>query len=250
MAHNPETGHAKNVANLKKLIDYADGYGSKYVPSDTAISIASLNLLHAKSESAMADVTNAQVAFNRETNTRYTTFAPIKKLTTRIIRSLKGTQAAESTIEDAIAYQRKIRGTRATPKPKKPKSNPDGTTPDDLSAPDDHTISVSQQSYDNLVDHFRNLYATLKAEPLYVPNETDLNIAALLILLDQLHQANQAVVPKAAALSNARINRNTVLYKEKVGLFDIAAQTKNYISSVFGTDSPQYKEVCRLAFKK
>jgi hypothetical protein len=56
------------------------------------------------------------------------------------------------------------------------------------------------------------------------------------------------VVTATIQLSNARISRNDVLYKENIGLVDIAFDTKVYIKSVFGASSPQFKQVSKLNF--
>jgi hypothetical protein len=59
---------------------------------------------------------------------------------------------------------------------------------------------------------------------------------------------NAAVVTAASALSNARIARNEILYKETSSLVDISVDVKTYIKSAFGTSSPQYKQLSRLEF--
>ena len=43
--------------------------------------------------------------------------------------------------------------------------------------------------------------------------------------------------------------RNKILYEENTGLVDIALDSKTYIKSVFGSTSPQYKQVSKLYFK-
>ena len=45
-----------------------------------------------------------------------------------------------------------------------------------------------------------------------------------------------------------RISRNNLLYKENTGLYDVALDVKNYIKSVFGATSPQYKQVSKIKF--
>jgi hypothetical protein len=49
-------------------------------------------------------------------------------------------------------------------------------------------------------------------------------------------------------LSNARIERNKLLYSENEGLIDIANGVKSYIKSIFGAASPQYKQLTNLKF--
>jgi hypothetical protein len=51
-------------------------------------------------------------------------------------------------------------------------------------------------------------------------------------------------------LSNARIDRNKILYDETTGLVTVAGDVKSYVKSVFGGTSPQYKQVSKLKFAK
>ena len=110
------------------------------------------------------------------------------------------------------------------------------------------TASVSQQSYNKLVDHFAQLVATLTAEPRYLPNEAELKVTALNALLTDLRAKNTAVINAYTALSNARIARDKTLYAETTGMLDVAQGVKLYVKSLFGTTSAQYKQVSALKF--
>ena len=55
----------------------------------------------------------------------------------------------------------------------------------------------------------------------------------------------QTIVP----ISNARITRNDILYKEKTGIVDIALDVRAYVKSIYGATSPQYKQVSKLSFR-
>ena len=61
---------------------------------------------------------------------------------------------------------------------------------------------------------------------------------------------NTAVINALTPLSNARIARNNLLYNTGTGLVDLAGEVKKYVKSVFGTTSPQYKQVSGLKFTK
>jgi hypothetical protein len=110
-------------------------------------------------------------------------------------------------------------------------------------------ISSSQMSYDSRLDNFDKLIKLLTSIPLYAPNEAELKVTGLTTTYTDLKTRNTAVVTAAAALSNARISRNDILYKPLTGLVDTAVDTKTYIKSVFGADSPQYRQVTKLEFK-
>jgi hypothetical protein len=110
--------------------------------------------------------------------------------------------------------------------------------------------STSQQSYDSLIEDLSNLINALSAEPLYIPNEADLKVTALQTLLTDLKAKNTAVINTYTTYSNARIDRNKILYTDNTGLVDLVLEVKKYVKSVFGASSPQYKQVSGIKFKK
>jgi len=52
-------------------------------------------------------------------------------------------------------------------------------TPTDPNTPAPKTISTSQQSYDQQIQHLAGIISILQSEPSYAPNETDLKIVTL-----------------------------------------------------------------------
>jgi 3-dehydroquinate synthase class II len=101
-----------------------------------------------------------------------------------------------------------------------------------------------------LIDHFAQLIATLTAEPKYLPNENELKVATLSTLLADLRAKNTAVITATTALSNARIARDKALYGETTGLLDVAQDIKQYVKSLFGATSPQYRQISGLKFTR
>ena len=103
-------------------------------------------------------------------------------------------------------------------------------------------------SFDHRVENFSKLITLLSNQPLYAPNETDLQVPALNNLLTSMQTTNTAVINTATPLSNARIARNDVLYAPTTGLYDIAADVKKYVKSIYGATSAQFKQVSGLKF--
>jgi len=103
---------------------------------------------------------------------------------------------------------------------------------------------------DSIIDNFAKLVVTVTAEPLYLPNETDLKAVALNATLTNLKTANTAAISATTPYDNAKIARNTLLYQSNTGLVDIALDVKKYVKSVFGASSPQYKQVSGIQFRK
>jgi hypothetical protein len=242
MSSSSETGHAKNVANFEDLLSFCTGYGATYNPSKVSIKLPALVILRTTAQGALVLVTGSSTGFINATNARVIVFDPIKPLSTKIVNALSATDATDELIDDAKSINRKIQGGRKggnnTPPPP-----PEGTPP-----PDDDQISVSQQSYDSLIENFEKLIDLVGSEPSYTPNEVELQVVTLTALAVDLRAKNTDVVSATTVLSNARIARNKTLYLPKAGLVDIAQEIKKYVKSVFGATSPEYKQVSKIKF--
>jgi hypothetical protein len=105
-------------------------------------------------------------------------------------------------------------------------------------------------SIDSRLDNLDKLIKLLTSITEYAPNEADLKTTALSTLFANLKTVNTSVINATIPLFNSRISRNDILYKDKIGLYYVAADAKAYIKSVFGATSPQYRLICRLKFSK
>jgi len=116
MASTSETGHQKNVANFDELISFATGYREAYNPSKASIKIDALKTLSTQAKASINTVSAAEPAYKNAVAAREAAFAPLSKLTTRIINALKATDAPKQVVDDAKSVARKIQGTRAKAK--------------------------------------------------------------------------------------------------------------------------------------
>lgn len=240
MPSTSETGHAKNVANFQDLIAFVTGYGAVYNPSKNALKLPQLIALHTSAQANLADVVTKNTTYNNTVNERLNAFSNLKSLSTRLVNALETTDATPETIADAKGFNRKLQGKRA--------SSP--TEPTDPNAPAPNTISASQQSYDQQIQHLAGLISVLNSEASYSPNENDLKIATLTAKQADLSAKNNAVATSYTGVSNSRINRNKTLYDVNTGLVDIATEVKKYIKSLFGATSPEFAQVKGIEFKK
>jgi hypothetical protein len=238
MPSTTETGHSKNVINFETLITNITGFGTTYNPSKASLKLANLNASLTQAKTELSNVSAKSVAFNTATNSRVQQFDTLKPLATRLINALKATDATKLTIADAKTINTKLQGKRA-------KSLEVSADPN-IPAPS--SISVSQQSYDQQAEHLAKFIDLLKSESSYSPNEVDLKVSTLATTLTALKTANLNVTTTFTAVSNARISRNKILYKEKTGICDIAQEAKNYIKSVYGASSAEYKLVSKIKF--
>ena len=235
-----ETGHAKNVANFEDLISFVTSYAAAYNPTKNAIKVANLNLLFTQAKTDILNVTTKTVAFNNATNARAMLFEPLRSLSTRLVNAFIATDATTDMIKDAKTINRKLQGKRA--------KIVQVTTDPNAQAP--NTISASQQSYDQLIEHFTKLIELLKSEPSYATNEAELKTVTLATQLAALKTANTNVSNAYTAVSNSRIARDKTLYKEKTGLYDVSGDVKNYVKSLFGATSQEFKQVSKIKLTK
>ena len=239
MASTSEVGHAKNVANFQDLIEFVTGYGATYNPSKNALKLPQLIALKASADATLADVITKNTNYNNKVNERITAFSGLKSLSTRLVNALQTTDATTETIGNAKTFNRKMQGKKAS----------SSQTPTDPNTPAPTTISTSQQSYDQLIQHLAGLTSVLEAETSYTPNETDLQVATLQTKIADLTTKNTAVATAYASISNSRIERNETLYSSSTGLVETANEVKKYIKSVFGASSPQFAQVKGIQFK-
>ncbi|UPT70326.1 MAG: hypothetical protein M0D53_14700 [Flavobacterium sp. JAD_PAG50586_2] len=238
MATFSETGHAKNIANFERLIIFCEGYGSPYNPAKSKLTIGKLNDRLLDSKNKLDNVIYKNTLFNTAVNNRLIAFQTLTSLSTRVINALEVSDASKETIKDAKGFNRKLQGKRAAPI-KEVKLDADTPV----------SISASQQSYDQKVQHFAGLISVAESEISYFPNENDLTIEKLKQVLKDLKEKNTAVAKAHTEVTNARIERDETLYNPEDGLVETALEVKKYIKSVFTANSQQYKEVKGIAFR-
>lgn len=243
MATFIETGHAKNVANFEQLTLFVAGFGKTYNPAKTSLKLTAMQTMLTNAKAAVTAVNAAIPANKNAISARDAAFEPLSKLVTRVANSVSASDASDQAKENVKTLARKIQGKRAQ----------DKKTDEELQAlaaqgKETRNVSSSQMSFDSRLDSFDKLIKQLASIPEYAPNELDLKVAALTTLYTTLQAKNSVVVSSQVPLSAARIARNELLYKPKIGLVDTAIDCKTYVKSVFGPSSSQYKQLSKLQF--
>lgn len=240
MASTSEVGHAKNVANFQDLIEFISAYGANYNPSKNTLKLPQIIAQKTEAENNLAEVITKNTDYNNKVNLRVDAFSDVRALATRLIAALQTTDASKETIADAKTFNNKIQGKGSSTQ--KPPLNPNDPPP--------KTISTSQQSYDQIIQHLAGLKAVLEAEVSYTPNETDLQIATIDAKIEDLTQKNTAVAQTYTAVSNSRIIRNKNLYTNENSIYEIAKEIKLYIKALFGSTSPEFAQVKGIKIMK
>ena len=240
MTSTSETGHAKNVANFQDLISFATGYGAPYNPTKTILKLPNLIALQATGQTDIATVVTDNTAYNNKVNERFTEFSTVKTLSTRLVNALEATDASPEKIKDAKGFNRKMQGKRTSII----------SEPIDTNTPAPTTISSSQQSYDQQIQHLAGLNSVLLSEPSYAPNENDLKTTTVTTKINTLTTKNKEVSIAHTKISNSRIKRDKTIYGKDTGIVDVALEVKKYVKSLFGASSPEYAQISGIEFKR
>ena len=245
MASTSEQGHNRNAVNFDNLIIICTSYGATYNPNKAAIKIPAMQAQAITVKNSVAGMNNLVPAYKIAVDARIAAFKPLDKIITRANNALKASDTTKEIINTAQTIVRKLQGRRATPKKTEEQKKAAADAGKEIVE-----ISTSQMSYDSRIDNLDKLIKLLLSVAAYAPNETELKVAALTALYTDLKAKNLAVVNAETLLSNARVARNITMYKDDIGLVDVANDVKTYVKSVFGATSPQYKQVCALKFVK
>lgn len=244
MTSKSESGHAVNVANFSRIIQYCAAMGADYTPPDSAISVVNLKVAEADMKDCLADFNLKAVPWMLAVNDRELAIAPLNKLLTKVKNLANACDVSQEFKNDVKSIVKEIQGVRAKPKIV--------TEPGDDKAPTTGTIkniSAAQTGYDNRVQNFDKLIQLLKAEPGYAPLEDELKTATLKDLLTTLNDKNALVASKLPDLDNARVKRDKFLYTKFKSGNELASKVKSYMKAKFGGNSPEYHNVAKWEFK-
>lgn len=243
MKSSGESGHAINVANLDLILAEVASYGAAYNPTKASLTLPALTALSTASRNLFQAVSSSESAVSLAKVAREAAFTSLSPLVTKVISALKATDTTQQVDETARTLVRKIQGKRATPRKSAEEKQVAAEAGKEIVE-----ISSSRMSFESRIENFDKLIQLLTAVPQYGPNEEELKISSLAALSADLKAKNSAVVTAEVALGNARIARNQLLYQPVSGVVDLALDAKNYVKSLFGTSSPQYKKLGSIRF--
>lgn len=245
MVNRTDSTHAKNLANFKLLNEINAGHGELYKPVNSLIKLVSMQELAAIATDVQGNYEAVTSPYKNATVARIIAFKPLSKLVSRVMYCLKSSGAPVEMYNQARTLARLIRGQRASAK-NKPDPVEEGTE----TVPAPKQISASHMGFDNRISNFGKFIQLLAGIEEYNPNEDDLKIEALTIMREDLIAKNDTYTQVEVPYNNARIARDQVFYTKIEGLCDVGQSSKNYIRSVFGVSSPQFKQVSKIQFKK
>ena len=256
MSSTSETGHARNIARFGNLINNVLGFGPAYNPSAIDLQTASLSNLHTQLNASLLAINNALNVYRNNVNSRQAAFEGMSKLSSRILSAVKASGATPAQIRDVVGLHKKVTGQRVIPiSETEPVAKPQGGA-DPLPAESGNELSskvknsVSQLSYDLRIQNFTALVTFAASLPTYNPNEADLQPATLNAYIASLPNLSNDVSTASVALNTARIDRDKLLYLPIAGAVDVTLRIKDYVGSVFGLRSPEYRSIRHIRIIK
>jgi hypothetical protein len=252
MNNNSSSGHGSNVTNLQLLINDVTGFGNRYDPSNGNIKLAALQATQTLGLNAVNAVDIAQPINTKAKAARDTSFKVLGKLSTRVSNAFFAVETDKTARAHVRSLVLLVQSGRVNPKDPIPApQEPVPAAPAQAAETKVATDNTSHKMYfDNRLDSLFKLIQFIAIYPAYAPNETDLSIAGLSALYNDLKAKNQAANDSETPLKIARIARGNALYTPVTGLVYVGQDTKSYIKSVFGAKSPQYLQVSKLKFRK
>jgi hypothetical protein len=243
MSTSKETGHQVNIENLDQMIVILKSFGATYNPSNREISIPLLEQIQSKSKLTQSKLHEVKQPHTAAANARVEAFLSLPPLVTRSLNALLATNTSAQTDESAKALVHKIKGEKIG---KKAAATVVATQ--DASQVQTKEKSTAQLGFDDQVQNFDQFIKLLEITPQYIPNEVDIKVESLKTYYDDLATKNHTVIETEVAVNSARIDRNEVLYKPLTGLYNISADVKAYVKSVYGATSPQFRQISKLKF--
>lgn len=235
-----ETGDMKLIGNFRKLIDFCAAEAA-YKPPNPLLEIDAMNARHVAGLSAVEDIAAKMPTQKIAVNERAAAYENAITLYRRSRSLLKSTGAPPDFLADAETFMRKIVGKKKSP----PVADNPQTPENEATA----AHSASQQSYDAILGNINSYNQLVAAQPLYTPNETELQIASLTATADDLEAKNNLVSTTFVPLSNSRAARDELLYNDENCIVDVARLCKAYVKGAFGTGSTLYNQTKGLEFK-
>lgn len=231
-----------NLQAFQTALAHCAGLGAGWQPTNPLLDLGDMNTAYAAGHGSVDDFIAQLIPWKVKVNEREATFEGTGKLATRVQAFVASCGASDQNIDDMKGFVRLIHGGRA----KKLKID-DPNTPVDESA---HN-SVSQRGYSDVVEHWNKIIALCNnLGGFYKPNENELKIATLDVMVAGMADKNQDVINAEVPKDNARDTKNVALYDGPTSLFERLRLIKGYLKAAFGATSNEYKQVSGLEIKK
>lgn len=240
-----KTGHVKHVAAFEQLLGYCNAQGAAYNPSKVSMKMTALNTMLSQAQQSLQAVDASRNSLLDAIHQRQKAFKVLPQFATRIVNVLKTTEASAERINEADAIRRKFYRKTDQRQVLTPDQQSPGIPGQEIPK---KSRGAAYADFDSKTALFASLVQLLSAEPLYKPNEAELQIANLNAVLTNLRNRSKAVNSARVTLSNAIASRNKTLYGAS-SICTASLEVKSYMKGVFGVKSDAYKQVNKINFK-
>ena len=245
-----EQGIANTMATFNNLVKYCSQLGDAYKPARADMMIPSAQATHDDTMNVIETDARTLALLIKQGKEREKEFDGIDLLVTRVISAFKACGASAELVRRARTYQRKLRGSRATPIPDDPQPGANAAATGDDTTTETSYRSSRQTSFVNKAKFFAGLIELLKTQDYYKPNEFELSVEGLTKKHEAMVTANAKTGELAAARDISLATRKEKINHPVSGVVAIGNRMRDYIKSVFGTKSEQYKDIKGIQFKK
>jgi hypothetical protein len=235
---------AVNLGCFQTLATALKGFGNIYAPAAASITVVEVDKRVLAAQKAATDFNVKHAAWRKAIDDRKTAYKPLRKYCTRMLRAFKALVKDAEAVETLVASKKKLDGTRIGKKT-------DTDVPslgNDVQQPGGGTIA--QTGFQDLANTFEQMMELAALHQSYVPNETDLQISGMQKLLADLRAANLKATEALNDLTLARHKRNEIHFFAPDSIWRTGRDAKDYVISLFGIESPEYKQIRGLRFRK
>lgn len=213
---NSETGRASKLQGFANLVIMTTGMDN-YSPPSEDLQLEHLNVVKTKAETAHQAVSESTALCQEARGQRNTAMYPLNRTVNSIKDLTESMGLSMDVLEGVKSLCYSITGNK----------------------------KLSQLGFEARIDHFSQLIDILKGQTAYKPSRSELQVESLEAMRDGLQKEVQNVKSCEIALKSAQREQNEA-FGSASGLYGITRRVKLYLKSVFGSRSPEYKEVVRI----
>ena len=233
MPHTNETSHARILANFETLTISSEAFEG-YAPPRLELKPAQMRASLKMARGLVLGCQQDDWAHGQAVQEREMAYQPLDPLLTRALAVLRSS-AAEFD-ERAAAVIGSIHGHRAVPVESAAAGSIGGWA----------HVSAPNRSFDARLGDFAQLLPILASSSGYDPADEDLKFSALQAYHEILAVKNSAEFATRVKLAQSRARRDASLD----GLAELAADTKAYVLSRYGSGSSEYRSISGLEFRR
>jgi hypothetical protein len=243
-----DSGHSTNVARFAEFVKRCIALGSKFKPAKAIIKIENLKIVLANAMQAMSALKIAHTAMTKAITARARAFRALDKLVTRLGSGAASSDILPETVEKITKQVSKYHSKRIN-SIDEPEPDEGAETTETVEEEEIRRNSVAQGSMDRKIENFEKLITMFEAEENYQPNEIDLTVESLRIMLNEITTRNNLAQDAKINFNAALEARDKILYDAELGLITCVRVTKKYVKFAFGPTSKEFKRLSSLTFK-